>query len=98
MIGRIEEEAGPEEESETESDSTEGTEIKDEHDSDAELEEIKDEGDSNPVSEAAQKEPEQLGIQETTKATDSKVSTPNSFLGIFINPTSCVQPYTNMGQ
>ncbi|KXG52180.1 uncharacterized protein PGRI_084640 [Penicillium griseofulvum] len=84
-IGSIEEEAGPEEESETESDSTVDTEIKDEPDSDADLEDTKDEGDSNPASEDAQKEAEQFGIQEATKTTDSKVSTPNGFLGIFIN-------------
>ncbi|KAJ5421422.1 hypothetical protein N7491_009867 [Penicillium cf. griseofulvum] len=69
MIGSMEEQAEPEEEqSETESDSTEDTAIKDEPDSDADMEEIKDEaGDSNPASEdSAQKAPEQLGIQEIT--------------------------------
>ncbi|KAJ5520841.1 Centromere protein Scm3 N-terminal [Penicillium fimorum] len=83
MIGTMEEQAEPDEQQEEEQTDDE---IKDEPESDAAMEEVKDEaGDSNAASEdTAQEELEQLGIQEMTTATDTKVSAPNSFLGIFL--------------
>lgn len=84
MLGNTEEQAEPEEQQQDEE--TQDDEIKDESESEAAVEEVKDEaGDSNAASEDAQEELEQLGIQEMTKTTDSKVSAPGSFLGIFVN-------------
>ncbi|KAJ5371856.1 Centromere protein Scm3 N-terminal [Penicillium concentricum] len=83
MIGTMEEPPEPEEQQQEEE--TDG-EIKDEPESDAAVEEVKDEaGDSNAASEDTAQEELELVIQEMTEATDSKVSAPNSFLGIFIN-------------
>ncbi|KAJ5817170.1 Centromere protein Scm3 N-terminal [Penicillium robsamsonii] len=87
MIGTIEEQAEPEQQEEEEQTDDE---IKDEPESDAAAEEVKYEtGDSNAASEdTAQEELGQLGTQEMTTATDSKVAVPNRFLGIFINSKS----------
>ncbi|OQE20947.1 hypothetical protein PENFLA_c015G00673 [Penicillium flavigenum] len=84
MIGGMEEQAEPEEQQQEEEILDE---IKDEPESEAAVEEVKDEtGDSHAASEdTAQEELEQLGIKEVTKTTDSKASSPDSFLGIFIN-------------